>query len=144
MTGDFQKVELGEVAELYDSLHQTPQYSIEGYPMIRVTDIRRGYVDTTNAVRVNEKTYLEFSRKYKPKVGDILFSRVGSYGNSAYVCQDEEFCLGQNTVCISPARSRIEPTFLYCALNSNGLRHQIDSFVGGASQGTIKIGRAHV
>jgi type I restriction enzyme S subunit len=139
MSGDFKNTELSEVAGLYDSLHQTPQYTNEGYPMIRVTDIRRGYVDTTNAVKVDEATYLEFSKKHKPKVGDILFSRVGSYGNSAYVNRHEEFCLGQNTVCISPERSRIDPVFLYCALNSDDLRHQIESLVGGASQGTISL-----
>jgi type I restriction enzyme S subunit len=135
----FPNLELGEIAELYDSLHQTPQYSAEGYPMIRVTDIRRGFVNTAGAVRVDQETYLQFSKKHRPQVGDILFSRVGSYGNSAYVNRDEEFCLGQNTVCISPKKSEIEPTFLYCALNSDDLRSQIESLVGGASQGTISL-----
>ncbi len=139
MIADFQNTEIGEVAELFDSLHQTPQYSDEGYPMIRVTDIRYGYIDTTYTVKVDYATYLEFSKKHKPTVGDILFSRVGSYGNSAYVNRHEEFCLGQNTVCISPDRARVEPTFLYFALNSSGLRNQIESLVGGASQGTISL-----
>ena len=139
MAGNFPTCELGEVAELYDSLHQTPQYADEGYPMIRVTDIRRGFVNTAGAVRVDEETYLQFSKKHRPQVGDILFSRVGSYGNSSYVNRDEEFCLGQNTVCISPEKSRIEPAFLYSALNSDELRHQIESLVGGASQGTISL-----
>ncbi len=131
--------ELGEVAELYDSLHQTPKYTTKGYPMIRVTDIRRGFVETTGAVRVDEETYLQFSKKHRPQVGDILFSRVGSYGNSAYVNSNEEFCLGQNTVCITPEQSRIQPSFLYCALNSDALRNQIEALVGGASQGTISL-----
>src|ERR1039457_1958002 len=139
MADRFPTCELGEVAELYDSLHQTPQYANEGYPMIRVTDIRRGFVETAGAVRVDEETYLQFSKKHRPQVGDILFSRVGSYGNSAYVNRNDEFCLGQNTVCITPERSRIQPTFLYCALNSDDLRNQIESIVVGASQGTISL-----
>ena len=139
MASHFQTCELGDVAALYDSLHQTPKYTEDGYPMIRVTDIRRGSVDTTNAVRVDEETYSQFSKKHKPRIDDILFSRVGSYGNSSYVSRNEEFCLGQNTVCISPEKSQIEPTFLYFALNSDDLRHQIESLVGGASQGTISL-----
>lgn len=139
MAGRFPVCELGEVVALYDSLHQTPQYVDEGYPMIRVTDIRRGVVNTSDAVRVDRETYILFSKKYRPQVGDILFSRVGSYGNSSYVARDEEFCLGQNTVCISADNTRIHPTFLYCALNSDEMRHQIRSFVGGASQGTISL-----
>lgn len=139
MAAIFPSCELGEIAELYDSLHQTPQYAAEGYPMIRVTDIRPGFVNTAGAVRVDEETYQQFSKKHTPQIGDILFSRVGSYGNSAYVSRNEEFCLGQNTVCISPKKSRIEPVFLYCALNSDDLRSQIESMVGGASQGTISL-----
>jgi type I restriction enzyme, S subunit len=139
MVDRFPTRELGDIAELFDSLHQTPRYANEGYPMIRVTDIRRGSVDTTSAVRVDEETYLQFSKKHRPQVGDILFSRVGSYGNSSYVSRNEQFCLGQNTVCITPEQSRIQPTFLYCALNSDNLRNQIEALVGGASQGTISL-----
>ena len=53
--------------------------------------------------------------------------------------RNEQFCLGQNTVCITPEHLRIQPTFLYCALNSDDLRNQIESLVGGASQGTISL-----
>ena len=131
--------ELGDVAELYDSLHQTPTYANEGYPMIRVTDIRRGFLDTTNAMKVTQEVYEQFAKKHKPQIGDILFSRVGSYGNSTFVDNRVAFCLGQNTVCISPDRQKIQPTFLYGALNSDDLFHQIRSYVSGASQGTISL-----
>ena len=43
MRGLFRK--LGEVATLYDSLHRTPPYTETGYPMVRVTDIQRGYIN---------------------------------------------------------------------------------------------------
>lgn len=107
--------------------------------MIRVTDIRRGFLDTTNAMKVTQEVYELFSKKHKPQIGDILFSRVGSYGNSTFVDKRVAFCLGQNTVCISPNREKIEPTFLYSALNSDDLFHRIRSFVSGASQGTISL-----
>lgn len=131
--------DLGGVAELYDSLHQTPTYANDGYPMIRVTDIRRGFLDTTTAMKVTQEVYELFSKKHKPQIGDILFSRVGSYGNSTFVDRSVAFCLGQNTVCISPDRQKIQPAFLYSALNSDDLFHQIRSFVSGASQGTISL-----
>lgn len=131
--------ELGDVAELYDSLHQTPTYANEGYPMIRVTDIRRGFLDTTNAMKVTQEVYEQFAKKHKPQIGDILFSRVGSYGNSTFVDKRVAFCLGQNTVCISPDRKKVQPTFLYATLNSVDLFHQIRSYVSGASQGTISL-----
>ncbi|WP_411828037.1 restriction endonuclease subunit S [Luteolibacter sp. AS25] len=133
-------VKLDEVVTLYDSLHKTPPgYKDEGYPMIRVTDIRRGFVDTNGTKRVDYETFREFSKKHRPTVGDILFTRVGSYGNSCFVNRDEEICLGQNTVCITPAQKRLDPYYLYCCLNSEVVSAQIESFVGGASQPTISL-----
>ena len=131
--------QLTEIAELKDSLHQTPQYVDDGYPMVRVTDIRRGFLNLSDTKKVPLDTYLEFVKRYAPRVGDILFSRVGSYGNSSFVDRPEKFCLGQNTVCISPNRNRVDPFYLYCCINSPLLRGQIDSFVGGASQPTISL-----
>ena len=90
-------------------------------------------------MKVSKDVYELFSKKYKPIIGDILFSRVGSYGNSTFVDKGTAICLGQNTVCISPDRMKINPMFLYSALNSEDLFHQVKSFVGGASQGTISL-----
>jgi type I restriction enzyme S subunit len=90
-------------------------------------------------MKVTQEVYEQFAKKHKPQIGDILFSRVGSYGNSTFVDKRVAFCLGQNTVCISPDRQKIQPTFLYGALNSDDLFHQIRSYVSGASQGTISL-----
>jgi type I restriction enzyme S subunit len=139
MKNNREKVVIADIAVLYDSLHKTPKYSNDGYPMVRVTDINRGYLDLSNTKKVDENTYKEFTKKYKPQVGDILFSRVGSYGNSSYVNNNEDFCLGQNTVCISPNHHLIDSFYLYCCLNSFSVKQQIDAFVGGASQPTISL-----
>jgi type I restriction enzyme, S subunit len=107
--------------------------------MVRVTDIRSGYLKTTETVRVTEETFREFTKRYQPRAGDTVFSRVGSYGNSSYIAADEPLCLGQNTVCISPRRDVIDPFFLYAFLTSPNAREQIESRVGGASQPTISL-----
>jgi len=139
MTSLWPSATIGQIATLFDSLHKTPAYAVTGYPMIRVTDILRGYTTTSGAVRVDEITFEEFSKKHKPTTGDILFSRVGSYGNSSFVKNAEPFCLGQNTVCISSNRSVIEPFYLYLFLNSPAASQQIEALVGGASQPTISL-----
>jgi type I restriction enzyme S subunit len=131
--------QLNEVADLKDSLHQTPEYVEDGYPMVRVTDIRRGFLNLSDTKRVSRNTFSEFTKRYAPQVGDTLFSRVGSYGNSCFIDESAQFCLGQNTVCISPRVEHIDPFFLYSCLNSAYLRNQIDSLVGGASQPTISL-----
>ncbi|MGB2925867.1 MAG: type I restriction-modification enzyme R subunit C-terminal domain-containing protein, partial [Limnothrix sp.] len=99
--GEFQ--ELGIIAKLIDSLHQTPKYIEEGgYPMLRVKDISSGFINLNSAFRVSKETFKEFSKRHLPQKGDIVLSRVGSYGVPAFVTTEELFCLGQNTVFIIP------------------------------------------
>lgn len=129
-----------EIATLYDSLHKTPNnYHEEGLPMVRVTDVQRGYVNLSETKLVDVETFDEFTKKYKPSVGDMIFTRVGSYGNSCYIKYNADLCLGQNTVCISPDRDKVNPFYLYLCLNSPMVKAQIDALVGGASQPTISL-----
>ncbi|WP_446916415.1 restriction endonuclease subunit S, partial [Klebsiella pneumoniae] len=52
--GEVEWKALEEVSDIYDSLHQTPQYSKNGLSMIRVTDIKNGYIDLKNTLKVND------------------------------------------------------------------------------------------
>jgi type I restriction enzyme, S subunit len=127
---------LDEVAKIIDSLHKTPKYSENGFPMVRVTDVREGSLDLSNTKKVDKETYEEFSKRYKAKIGDIVFSRVGSYGRSSIVTTDEPFCLGQNTVFLAPT---INGYYFYYFLNSPCSKIQIDRLVEGTTQPTVSL-----
>lgn len=127
---------LNEIAIIYDSLHKTPKYSSYGYPMIRVTDIKGGYVNTKSCLSVDKETYKIFTKKYKPQYNDIIISRVGSYGNFCIV-GNEDICLGQNTSVIHP--TKIEPRFLYYVLNSDNVTEFVEKNIGGGSQKTLSL-----
>ncbi|NOU41513.1 MAG: hypothetical protein HOO85_09625 [Methylotenera sp.] len=125
-----------EVAKVVDSLHQTPSFSAEGYPMVRVTDIKTGNLNLNSALRVNAKVFVEFTKNYKPKRDDIVLSRVGSYGVSSFVETDEQFCMGQNTVVI---QSIVPARYLYYVLNSRGVRQQIDDGSYGSGYKSLSL-----
>ena len=127
---------LGDVAEVIDSLHKTPSYTDSGGSMVRVTDVKYGELQLENALKVDELTFSEFSRRYKPKRDDIVITRVGTYGVTARV-KNTNFCLGQNTAAIVP--NAINPRYLYAALNSSLLREQIESSVVGSTQKTLSL-----
>lgn len=127
---------LDEVATIIDSLHKTPSYSDVGRPMVRVTDVQGGFLDLSKTLRVSEGVFQEFTRRYAPKKGDMVFSRVGSYGNVSYARTDTPFCLGQNTAIISP---HINGRFLHLFLQSADARWQIEQVVVGSTQKTISL-----
>ena len=125
-----------EIADVVDSLHQTPKYVETGVPMVRVTDIKPGFLRLENTLRVPEEVFADFTRNARPQRGDIVFSRVGSYGISSFVNANDLFCLGQNTALIRP---KINPRYIYSALQSSLLRQQIESAVVGSTQKTISL-----
>ena len=104
--------------------------------MVRVTDIQCGFLDLSDSLHVSENDFQEFTRRYTPKHGDIVFSRVGSYGNASYVNSDTPSCLGQNTAVICP---RINGRFLHLFLQSAVARNQIEQLAVGSTQKTISL-----
>jgi type I restriction enzyme S subunit len=134
MSSEFTVLE--DVADVVDSLHKTPTYVEVGLPMVRVTDVKYGFLNLSNTFRVDKEVFNEFSRRYKPKTNDIVITRVGSFGITALV-QDTNFCLGQNTAAILP--TDINPRYLYAALNSPMVRDQINAGAVGSTQKTLSL-----
>ncbi len=104
--------------------------------MVRVTDVKYGELDLSKTFRVDAEVFAEFSRRYKPSRGDIIITRVGTYGVFGKVL-DTNFCLGQNTAAIIP--KTIAPDYLYAVLNSNFVKSQIESSVVGSTQKTLSL-----
>ena len=136
MVSDWNEDILSNIAEVIDSRHKTPVYSDSGYPMVRVVDVNGGALNLESTKRVSDEVYEDFSRGRDPEVGDLVISRVGSYGVVSYVNSDEKFCLGQNTAFIIP---KINSRFLYYQLISPFVKWQIEQFVVGAVQKTISL-----
>lgn len=136
---NWSKLKLGELCEVIDSLHKSPKYVDVGYPMIRVKDMEEGYLELKNTAFVTKEVFEEFTKKHKPRKGDILFSRVGSYGITTFVNKNKEFCLGQNTVVITNCKEGIDNKYLYYALVSTNVKEQIEKYVTGSTQKTISM-----
>lgn len=133
---EWEILSISEVSKVSDSLHQTPTYLDNGIPMVRVTDIREDGLVLENCFKVSDETYQLFTKNHKPTLGDIVISRVGTYGVFSYVNTSEKFCLGQNTAIISP---KINSKYLYYNLLNRRTKNQIDNFAVGSTQKTISL-----
>lgn len=128
---------MDDVADVIDSMHKTPTYSSSGKSMVRVTDVNGSYLDLTRTLRVDNKVFTEFTSKYAPKRGDVVLTRVGTYGVCSYVGTDTPFCLGQNTVVINPIK--LDGALLFFMLKSSAIKDQIEEGVTGSTQKTISL-----
>lgn len=120
MGSDTSKFSLDAISfGVFDCPHSTPRLSDEGPFMARTQDIRKGYFDTSVAVRVDEEVYAERTKRVEPVFGDVLFSREGTYfGDAAEVPKHMRVCLGQRMVLIRPNPEIIRPSYLRMQINS--------------------------
>ena len=68
----------------FGSLLHAHDYQEEGFPLILVKHIKNGNIIENNLPKIGEAKYLQLS-KYILKEGDIVFTRVGYVGNTAYI-----------------------------------------------------------
>ncbi len=136
--GEWENKKLNDVYNVIDSLHQTPKFSDEGYPMVRVTDVKGGVLSLDNTVKVSPEVFTKYTKKYLPKKHDIIFSRVGSYGISSYVNTTVPFCLGQNTV-IAESSDKADSKYIFNVLKSVFIKKQIERTVDGSSHKTVSL-----
>lgn len=134
---EWKVVRLDRITRVIDSLHQTPEFLLEGYPMIRVSDIKGGKVNVDKALRVSKDIFDQFTKNHRPQMGDLLLSRVGSYGACCYVDRHIDICLGQNTVVVVP--EKISSLFLYYSVCSQAVQAQIELEVAGSGYKSLSL-----
>jgi len=128
---------LGSITDVVDSLHTTPKdYVSSGFPMIRVVDVNNIELDLNKCLNVSEETYRQFTKKYQPKVGDVVLSRVGTCGASIMLRTKDNVCLGQNTVLLHP---KINKDFYHTLVKSNIFQVQVSRRVVGSTQKTLSL-----
>lgn len=134
---DWEIKELGNIVNVYDSLHQTPKaYTKVGFPMIRVTDVNNGSLNLDECYKVTESVFNQFTQKYKPQKNNIILSRVGTCGYTVILTTDDDVCLGQNTVLL---QSKINSRFLHSLIKTRVFQKQVDRQVVGSTQKTLSL-----
>ena len=60
---DWEINQLQEISSVIDSAHVTPKYSLDGIPMVRVTNIKKGFLNLDETLKVTPEIYTEFTKK---------------------------------------------------------------------------------
>jgi len=127
------------VTHVVDCLHRTPRYTEAGYPAIRTCDVEPGRVLIDQALRVDEATFHEQTRRLAPRAGDILYSREGGrYGIAAVVPLGVELCLSQRMMHFRCSEA-IVPEYFMWFLNSPFGFGQASEDVGGSASPHVNI-----
>ena len=110
-------VKLGNVVEVYDGTHQTPNYKTEGIPFISVENI----ADIYNTEKYISEDDYEKNYKITPQIDDVFMTRIGTVGKCAVVTKNSPLAYYVSLALLRPDKNKI---------NSRYLKHIIESQVG--------------
>ena len=130
---DWAVCSLGEIcSQITDGTHQTPTYTNEGVPFLRVTDLT-GSSDSKKFISKEEHSLL--TKRCRPLRDDILYSKNGTIGVAKRVDWDYEFSIFVSLALLKPKREIVEPQYLETYLNSRAALAQ--------AKGIFKVRNRH-
>nr|WP_277875946.1 N-6 DNA methylase [Chroococcidiopsis sp. [FACHB-1243]] len=116
------------------------EYAEEGTPYIRVGDVKNGQINIESAVRI-PISIADVDKPVGLQVGDILFTRKGSFGNSAIVTELEVNGIISSEIMLlrlnSASRQTIIPEYISLFLNSKFGYLQVERRVHGVAYYSI-------
>ncbi|PJR55087.1 MULTISPECIES: restriction endonuclease subunit S [Klebsiella] len=122
---NFSTERLEELCELIvDCPHSTPTWTDSGFVVLRNQNIRDGVLDLSSPSFTDEEGFKSRIKRATPKENDIVFTREAPMGEVCLIPEGLTCCLGQRQVLLR-ARENINPHFLFWALQSPYVQHQI-------------------
>jgi len=114
---------LGEIANVFDGVHQTPKYSDSGIKFVSVENIRN--LTGTNKFISVEDYNSQFNNK--AEIGDIFMTRItaGIIGETAIVEIDEDFAYYVSLALIK-LRDEMSSEFINYCINANSFKNELN------------------
>lgn len=114
---------------------KSENYQEKGIPLIRINNIKKGYLDLSNTAYLSEKDYLLFP-KDTAKPGDIILSMSGTIGMTAIIPDDiPKSSINQRILRIT--LKNINKNYLVLLLNSVVGLYQLEQIGTGGVQTNI-------
>lgn len=138
----WKRVPIKDVCEsIIDCVNKTaPVVNYETpFKMIRTTNVRNGRVNTEDVRYVTEDTYLQWVRRGKPQVGDIIFTREAPVGEAGVLQDAEGIFLGQRTMMYRADTCLSDNYFLFYSLSSPFCQKQIEDFSNGGTVAHMRV-----
>ena len=126
-----------------DGVHNTVVDDVDGDCfLLSAKNIKNGLVNfDNNDRRINDAVRAKLNKRTQMSVGDVLFTTVGTLGETALAdtnCNKYEF--QRSVAIIKPNKEIIDSRYLYYLLKSNSYNYYFKSIATGAAQPCIFIG----
>ena len=137
---EMKTVKLGDICvSITDGTHQAPPKSKDGVPFITISNITAdNRLDYSVYTFVPTDFYESINDRQKAKIGDILYSVVGSFGKAVFINENKPFVFQRHIAILRPGDD-VNNKYLYYILSSPEFYRKADLVALGAAQRTISL-----
>lgn len=89
----WEKVPLGNVCDVRDGTHDSPEYIDKGYPLVTSKNVTGGIIDISNCNFISQEDYDKINEHSKVDMGDIIMPMIGTVGKPVIVNIEPRFAI---------------------------------------------------
>ncbi|WP_324171884.1 restriction endonuclease subunit S [Sulfurimonas sp.] len=117
-----------------------PNYIDNGIPFLSARNVKNAKVIWQKHQYISEDFHNELTKKNKPLIGDILYTRVGSFGEAAVIEDNIEFSIFVSLTLIKIDTNILNNYFLRYYLNSSYIKKLAKDSISGSGVGNLNVG----
>lgn len=132
---------LGDIVwSVKDGPHYTPKYSKSGIPFLSGGNIGPSGIDFKNVKYISLELHSELSKRCKPEINDILYTKGGTTGIARVNTYDIDFNVWVHVAVLKPIET-IAPFYLQHVLNSTHCYKQSQRYTHGVGNQDLGLTR---
>ncbi|MCP9945111.1 restriction endonuclease subunit S [Streptomyces somaliensis] len=116
---------IGNLAELYDGPHATPQKTESGPWFLSISSLKNGYLDLSESAHLSEEDFPRWTRRVQPQAGDVLFSYETRLGDAALMPPGVRGSLGRRMALLRSKSANVSGALLLHAYLSPPFQEEI-------------------
>ncbi len=118
---------IGEIAEIYDGPHATPEKTESGPYFLSISSLENGRLELSKSAFLSESDFYKWTKRVTPQKGDILFSYETRLGQVALMPEGVRACLGRRMGLLRPKINKVTSQYLLYAYISPQFQQTIVS-----------------
>lgn len=113
---------LGEICDVRDGTHDSPEYVKEGRPLLTSKNFKNGTIDYEGANLITTEDFNQINKRSKVDVGDLVMPMIGTIGNPVLINHEPDFSI-KNVALIKFTEESPSNRFVHSLLCSHYFDH---------------------
>ncbi len=125
--------------KIFDGTHDTPKPVEEGFPLVTSKNILGNRLNLNDAYNISESDYIAIQKRSKVSKWDILFSMIGSVGET-YLEKNDFIPYAIKNVGVFSCGNEYKAKWLFYYFRSPQAQKFINNYLNGAVQKFLPLG----